>query len=329
MQSKPQRSRSTLAISALLLLLFAASAGVAQTGWTATRLGPAGKDLNAIHFEGSKRGWIGGDGGFLSSTNDEGHSWSEQSVSTSHAINDVYFTGKDTGFLLAGSEIFGTTDGGRTWKSLRRLLASEFDGAEPELYSVRFAGSKKGWVVGSASRKDLVVGSIILYTKDAGASWQRQNVRTREELIHLDFVNDKRGWIVGASGTILHTADGGESWTPQEAGVKATLYHLDFRNDKLGWAVGARGTILRTRDGGTTWQRMESNVRTTLLSVHFVSEDQGWIVGHDGVILRSEDGGRTWVRQATMTNKNLYAIFMGKKVGWAVGGDGMVLRYER
>ena len=329
MHSQLGHLRRAMALGALLTSLLVADSLFAQTGWIGSRIGPAGKDLNAIYFADSKRGWIGGDGGFLTYTNDQGHSWSGQSVSTSQPINDVYFSGKDTGFLLAGGEIFGTSDGGRTWKTLRRFQTSEFDGAEPELYSVRFVGTKKGWVVGSASRQDSVVDSIVLCTNDAGVSWQRQPVPTQEELIHLDFVNDKQGWIAGASGTILHTADGGQSWTRQESAVKATLYHLDFRNEKLGWAVGERGTILRTTNGGSTWLPVESNVRSTLLSVQFVGEDQGWVVGRGGVVLRSEDGGRTWIRQTSPTKQNLYALFMGKKMGWAVGGDGMVLQYER
>ena len=33
--------------------------------------------------------------------------------------------------------------------------------------------------------------------------WRRQRTPSRTELIHVDFVNDKRGWIVGEGGTIL------------------------------------------------------------------------------------------------------------------------------
>src|SRR5688572_23760815 len=212
-------SRPRLLLRALLLLLSATTTAFAQAGWTSTRIGPAGKDLNTVYFEDSKRGWIGGDDGFLSATTDEGHSWAQQPVETSQAINDVYFTAKDTGFVLAGSEIFGTRDSGRTWRSLQRFSASDFNNAEPELYSIRFAGKKKGWVVGSASRDGVVVDSIVLYTNDAGVSWQRRRVPTSEELIHLDFVDDKRGWAVGDKGTILHTENGGESWTRQSSGV--------------------------------------------------------------------------------------------------------------
>jgi photosystem II stability/assembly factor-like uncharacterized protein len=317
--------------SVILLVLGVAAAltGFAQVGWKGSRVGPAKKDLNAVYFADSKRGWIGGDDGFVSSTDDGGQSWVQQSLGTKNPVSDIYFPGNDTGFLLAGDEIFGTTDGGKNWRSLRRFLASEFDGAEPELYSVRFTGKKKGWVVGSVSHGDRIVDSIVFFTDDAGLTWQRRRVPTGEELIHLDFVDEKRGWIVGAAGTILHTVNSGESWDRQNSGISTTIYHVDFRNEKDGWAVGERGALLKTSNGGSNWLSVESNIRTNLLTVQFVNEDQGWIAGKGGTILRSEDGGRTWLKQTTSTHQNLYALYIGKKTGWAVGGDGIVLQYER
>lgn len=316
-------------LACVFLLTFLAAAGFAQTGWTGVRHGQPGKDLNAVFFADTKRGWIAGDDGFMSYTTDGGRTWTPQSIETKDAVNDVYFRSKEDGYVVAGNSIFSTDNGGRTWREVRRYFASDFGGALPELYSVRFSGKKKGWVVGSISRDDVVVDSLVLYTNDAGTSWQRLRMPTREELIHVDFVSEKRGWIVGDGGTILHTADGGETWTEQRAGLKATLYHVDFRNDRVGWIVGKQGAILRTTDGGETWFIVDPLVRSTLLSVQFVNENDGWIVGRGGVILRSEDGGATWVRQESATKQNLYALFLDKENGWAVGGDGIVLRYER
>jgi photosystem II stability/assembly factor-like uncharacterized protein len=313
----------------MLLLLAATQTGLAQVGWTGVQRGQPGKDLNAVYFADTKRGWIAGDSGFVNYTSDGGRSWTPQTIETKDAINDVFFRNKDNGYVVAGNSIFSTDDGGRTWREIRRYFASDFGGALPELYSVRFSGKKKGWVVGSISRDDLVVDSLVLYTNDGGTSWQRQRLPTKEELIHVDFVSEKRGWIVGDGGTILHTEDGGDTWTPQNSHVKATLYHVDFRNDRIGWAVGKQGTILRTTDGGETWFTVEPLVRNTLLSVQFVDETDGWIVGRGGVILRSEDGGATWVRQESNTKQNLYALFLDKENGWAVGGDGIVLKYVR
>jgi photosystem II stability/assembly factor-like uncharacterized protein len=316
-------------LAGVLLVASFAQGGRAQEGWAGARRGQPGKDLNAVFFADTKRGWVAGDNGFVNYTADGGRTWTPQPIETKDSVNDLYFRNKEDGYIVAGNSIFSTDNGGRTWKELRRYFASDFGGALPELYSVRFSGKKKGWVVGSISRNDVVVDSLVLYTNDGGTSWQRQRMPTKEELIHLDFVSDKRGWIVGDGGTILHTADGGETWTPQRAGTNATLYHVDFRNDRVGWVVGKQGSILRTTDGGETWFIVDPLVRNTLLSVQFVDETDGWIVGRGGVILRSSDGGATWVRQESGTKQNLYALFFDKENGWAVGGDGMVLRYAR
>jgi photosystem II stability/assembly factor-like uncharacterized protein len=324
------KSKSKRRVFLLLTITFAlAAVGQAQSGWTAKRVGSGGRDLNAVYFADAKRGWVAGDGGFLSYTEDGGVSWVERPIGTEHAINDLYFVGKDTGFALAGGSIFVTADGGHSWREAHQFSPSEFDGATPELYSLRFDGKKRGWVVGSLSRGDVITGSILAITRDGGGSWQVLHPPTQQELIHIDFVDEKRGWIVGAAGAILHTDDAGESWIRQSSETTVTLYHVDFRNEKKGWAVGERGTILRTDDGGRTWTKVESPARSTLLSVQFVSDDEGWVVGRGGTILRSSDGGRTWVEQESGTKQNLYALFMTKKSGWAVGSDGLILRYER
>lgn len=317
------------AACAWVLLSFMASAVLAQTGWVAVRQGHAKQDLNAVFFADSKRGWVAGDGGFVSYTGDGGRTWAQQPLETKDAVNDIYFRNKEDGYLLAGNSIFKTADSGQTWRESRRFLPRDFDGALAEFYSIRFSSKKTGWVIGSLSRRDEVVDSLLIYTDDGGASWLRKRVPTREELIHLDFVNDERGWIVGAAGTILYTSDAGETWTIQRSGVSATLYHVDFRNNQTGWVVGERGLILLTTDGGSTWTKINASVRNTLLSIQFVDDERGWIVGRGGVILRSDDGGRTWVQQESQTKQHLYALFMEKKNGWAVGGDGIVLQYER
>ena len=311
------------------LIFLATGPMFAQSGWVATKVGNAGLDLNTVYFLDSKRGWVGGDQGFLSRTEDGGQTWTRQQVGTTSAINDIYFRDKEAGFLLAGNTIFVTHDDGAQWVQSRKFLPTEFEGADVELYSVRFSSKKRGWVVGSVSEKDRVIDSILVYTDDAGETWRRQRAPSRLELIHVDFVNDRRGWIVGDGGTILNTVDAGLTWTKQTANTTNTLYHVDFRDDKNGWVVGERGTLLRTSDGGQTWSVSVTNVQVTLLSVQFLNDDDGWAIGRAGTILRTEDQGRTWVPQESRTKQNLYSLSFNKKIGWVVGGDGTLLRYER
>ncbi|PYS24896.1 MAG: hypothetical protein DMF72_03830 [Acidobacteria bacterium] len=310
-------------------LTVAAVIAQAQSGWTSNRVSSGDKDLNAIYFVDSKHGWVAGDDGFLAYTDDGGAHWVERRLGVNHAINDIYFTNKDKGFILAGGSIFESSDGGHSWREAHKFIPSEFDGATPELYSLRFNGKKRGWVVGSASRNDEIVNSILAITRDGGATWQVLHPPANQELIHIDFVDEKRGWIVGAGGAILHTEDGGETWTRQKSETTVTLYHVDFRNEREGWTVGEKGTILRTDDGGRTWRKVETPARGTLLSVQFVSEDEGWIVGRGGAILRSGNRGQTWIEQKSGTKQNLYALFIDKKNGWAVGSKGLILKYQR
>lgn len=323
------RKLRQLIIITLLNALAMVTVCRAQSGWTSTQISSGGRDLNAVSFIDSKRGWVAGDAGFLAYTEDGGGSWVERPLGIDRAINDIYFSGKERGFALAGGSIFESSNGGHTWREAHNFSPSEFDGATPELYSLRFTGKKRGWVVGSASRGDLVVNSILAITRDSGETWQVLQVPTKQELIHIDFVDDRHGWVVGAGGAILHTDDAGETWVRQNSATKATLYHIDFRNDRQGWAVGERGTILRTEDGGLTWRSIESPTRSTLLSVQFVSEDEGWIVGRGGTILRSSDRGQNWIEQESGTKQNLYALFVDKKIGWAVGSRGLILKYQR
>jgi photosystem II stability/assembly factor-like uncharacterized protein len=263
MHTRGKFGRSAGAWLALLggCLLFGVAALAAQNGWKAEQRGQAGKDLNAVYFSDSKRGWAAGDDGIVMHTEDGGRTWVRQLIDTTDSVNDVYFRDKEDGYLLAGNRVFKTEDSGATWREAARFLPANFNGATPELYSVRFTGKKKGWIVGSVSRRDAVVDSLVLFTDNSGGSWQRQRVPTRGELIHLDFSGDKHGWIVGASGVILHTEDGGTTWRAQRSGTNATLYHVDFRNEDDGWTVGERGTILRTTNGGAAWSPVKAAVR--------------------------------------------------------------------
>jgi photosystem II stability/assembly factor-like uncharacterized protein len=316
---------STLGVAGLVLL----TASQAQIGWIVSRINSGGKDLNTVFFADSKHGWAAGDDGFLAYTDDGGASWVERPLSAGHSVNDIYFVGKENGFALAGGTIFESNDGGHSWRESHKFSPADFGGAAPELYSLRFNGKKRGWVVGSTSRGDTITGSILSITRDGGTNWQDLHPPTQQELIHIDFVDEKRGWIVGAGGAILHTDDAGETWSRQRSETNVTLFHVDFRNEKQGWAVGEKGTILRTEDGGRSWTKVDSPARATLLSVQFVSEDEGWIVGRGGTILRSSDGGRSWIEQESNTKQNLYALFINKKTGWAVGSKGLILKYER
>ena len=126
----------------------------AQSGWTSTQISSGGRDLNAVSFVDSKRGWVAGDSGFLAYTEDGGGTWVERPLGIDRAINDIYFSGKERGFALAGGSIFESSDGGHIWHEAHKFSPAEFDGRRQSSIT-RFNGKKRG-CGGSASRGDLV-----------------------------------------------------------------------------------------------------------------------------------------------------------------------------
>lgn len=303
-----------------------------QGGWF-VREAATSEDLVGVYFTSEKRGWIAGDNGFLASTTDSGQTWNRVSLSTTDDINEIYFRNNDVGYLVAGRRLIFTRDGGKNWQETRIYRTGEFGTGRPEFLSIRFTDKKIGFVIGSVLRSDgdddIVVDSLIMRTDDEGDTWQRISVPVKTELIHIDFVNKDRGWIVGAGGVILVTTDSGRTWRQQSSGTNATLFNIDFYNDKEGYAVGEKGTILRTENGGSFWSAVTTNFRETMTRIKFTDDKTGWIVGHSGLLLRTGDKGKTWVRQESNSRERFYGLFMDKRYGWAVGAKGAMLQFRR
>jgi photosystem II stability/assembly factor-like uncharacterized protein len=316
----------------IFVVLFCAQILPAQSSWSVDRLESAG-DLVTVFFTSSDKGFVAGDKGYLGVTNNSGRNWTRQAINTKEDITEIYFRNDDNGYLVAGKDLFITRDGGRNWQKTLIFTENAFKGNTPEFLSIRFAGKKLGFVVGSLLKtvgKDVrVVDSLVMRTNNGGDNWSRVVVPTKAELFHLDFVNDSRGWIVGAGGLILTTDDSGLNWRTQKSGTTKDLFNVDFRDANNGFAVGEDGVILRTENGGATWETIKTSFPNTFLRVDFADEKNGWIVGFGGTILRSSDKGRTWIRQENNTKDNLYGLFMTKKYGWAVGSKGLIAEYQK
>lgn len=299
----------------------------AQVGWEIVRRGGSG-DLVSVYFTSSEKGWVGGDEGYLAMTANAGKSWSRQLLDSRESVNEIYFRNDDDGYVLIGHKIFLTTNGGKNWRENVLVNVKDYNGLVPEFLSIRFADKKHGWIVGSISNeRDEVVDSLILQTKDGGETWTRVITTFKQELYHLDFVNESDGWIVGNKGLVLSTTDGGASWVQQKTNAVVNLYNVDFRDSKNGVVVGGKGTILRTENGGQTWEKIRVTESKSLLRVSFTDDKTGWTVGTGGTIYRTDDKGKSWIKQESQTNDSLYGLFIEKKNGWAVGKSGLVLKY--
>jgi photosystem II stability/assembly factor-like uncharacterized protein len=309
----------------LFCLAFLYLNSLAQTGWNLVRR-TAADDLITVFFINSERGWIGGDNGFFATTFDSGKNWTRQILPTKQNINEILFKDDKSGFILAADKIYMSNDAGVNWSEVSNFL--KVNEGSPEYYSIRFASKKIGYIVGSITL-GAKINSLLIKTEDGGTTWKRIIVPIQAELFGLDFIDEKKGWVVGDNGNISFTDNGGQTWKNQISGVENEIYSVDFRNSLEGYAVGGKGLILRTDNGGNTWNQVKTNYTNTFLHVNIVEDKGIWIVGRSGTILRSDDRGANWLKQDSKTTDNLYGFFMDKKFGWAVGSKGVILKYQR
>jgi photosystem II stability/assembly factor-like uncharacterized protein len=206
------------------------------------------------------------------------------------------------------------------------------------LISVCFVDTVHGWIASE--------NGDILYTENAGMSW---NSLTRIENFlpsKLWFSSTQLGWITGKFAhradtvSILRSVNGGGAWEVVFDSVEITLNDLFFIDDTMGWTVGwepsgndTLSLILHTVDGGDSWiMPMGPRIQDELYSIHFRDLDYGQACGPYGTFFTTNNGGRNelsgWAMNISIASygKDLYDIFNGgNDYGCAVGESGFIL----
>ncbi len=164
-------------------------------------------------------------------------------------------------------------------------------------------------------------------TQDQGKSWQAKALPHDVRFRAVEFLDARRGFVVGDAGTLLATEDGGNSWRPVAVPVKANLTAIQFLGEQ-GWISGFDGVMLHSTDAGRTWTAQPTGVTQALEGFYFADAQHGWAVGWIGTVIRTEDGGRTWqeVKVSSMAWSMSAVYFRDPKNGWIVGFGGQIMR---
>ena len=253
------------------------------------------------------------------STSDGGQTWQSSVVSTgqgSFKIAQMTFATAQDGWILfnqggsGGAEqvvVVRTTDGGKTWAEVTRVLPASTDGPPPGKLpfggtktGIVFINASTGWITGS----DSVSIAWLFVTRDGGQNWSQQQLSPPTgvslapfSLLPPMFFSASEGILpvkVGDATTVIYvTHDGGTSWQPT-APISASPASVTFLDGQHGWVTN--GTALfATSDGGHSWTRQPtSSVFTHVTQLDFISSTQGWAISSGGVLLQTMDGGQTW-----------------------------------
>lgn len=314
-------------------------------GHVATASGLAGASVSLSDIVSTPSGRlyaVGGPGlAIASATNESATSWQVASYSQfADTLRGVAFIDAERGFAVGDDgRILRTLDKGAHWEAFNRTFESyddpqwadlRFDGAA---YAVAFADAEHGVIVGE---------DRILRSSDGGQQWQRvPQSLDHIALQRLQFVDARRGWAVGSSGTVLRTDDSGAHWVTVSLGDEVVhLMGVSFSDPTHG-CIGGGYKVWCSADAGQHWQRAEVSLPkgidgdSSLAMTQLLMRDasQGWFVTRDGLIFDTSDGGRHWrlwmdviaSAQGQLTGVELWGLALGRDRAWAVGAGGFVV----
>lgn len=206
------------------------------------------------------------------------------------------------------------------------------------------AVNNKVWAVGHDQ--------VVIYSSDGGLTWTLQHHDDQAEgpLLDVLFLDDQRGFAVGAYGQFLATVDSGATWSVQsisdriavgtaqdgapvatsdddESDLASTDMGMDDGDPHLNaivkskdglLIVGERGSAFSSEDEGETWARQSLPYEGSMFGA--VALDGGSIIafGLRGNAFSSSDLGRSWNRLETGTEDSLLG-------GSAVPGNRAIL----
>jgi photosystem II stability/assembly factor-like uncharacterized protein len=243
--------------------------------------------------------YLGGFNGTILKSAD-GLNWTDVNTTgiTDH-ISSVYTFSNDTCFIIGGSDLYKTYDGGINWVVLsmqtninyttvyfiNKLIAYN-QGLPGEIYKTIDGGENWEWINSTPSEIDNITGNS------------------------LYFLNPEIGYIGTTNNIdkvqIYKTVNGALTWTIvyEKTGIvpdDEAIHYIKMITNEIGYACGKNGSILKTIDGGDTWQEQSNPFDTTtklLRKFDFIDVSNGYIVGSQGGILKTINGGNTWIDES-------------------------------
>jgi hypothetical protein len=217
-------------------------------------------------------------------TQDGGLGWTNICNLQNGAVQDFEFLDKQHGWFIASGQLHATTNGGYTWQLLKQPIPPPYDG---DLQAFGFAGSGSHlWVAGSMARRV-----------------------TQREIRMGDFPPTRMASADGRSGqypVVFVSRDGGKTWKQQPTPLNwGYITELLLPDPGHGWALGVWNVLKLDRDrwravGGTNDRRprcLEAEIGVPTIqpvSVFFLDTRLGWVSNLNGYVGRSTDGGETW-----------------------------------
>jgi len=296
----------------------------------------------------------------VATTATAGVSWSTSGIND---VVDFYFTNANNGYLLTESDVYTTTNKGKTWSAPVGATNGNLDYSS--VYSVGtnyFIGKTNGVILynvpgfngtltvssglnikkfsidmGSNSRVALLenngIGEIYYSNNSVSnpSNWTWTLLAggfSSDNFVDIHFPGSNKWFALTDKGKVIYTSNGGISWSTKSnlADVSApykSIYMASATTD--GVIAGDDGLVQTTQDGGATWSNLTYNVK--LQGLNDVAMDLSvsniYAAGANGTVIKSSNSGVNWELLASKTIHKLSDIEVNSGAG-LFGGDNVV-----
>jgi photosystem II stability/assembly factor-like uncharacterized protein len=233
--------------------------------WTLNHIGIYYK--RSIEFIDEAVGFCGSLDSLLYMTTDSGNSWVDISTNISPRPSGICGLSSPNDSTIYGCGIYSSpayvvksTDKGQTWQSINMSAYAS------ALVDIVFLSLDTGFASGISN--NLSEGGVILYTTDAGSTWQKVfTTNTLGDYVWKLQLLDSRNYFGSISSTsnvsnsyFTKSTDGGVSWTKRIVANKFfDIQLIGFIDSLHGWTGGAYN-IYETVDGGNNWTDITFNI---------------------------------------------------------------------
>src|SRR5262249_50104503 len=142
-----------------------------------------------------------------------------------------------------GGVLLSSPPSGKAWGFAESGLSADIR-ACLDFHAIASHGSK-AWIAGRP-------GSFVLRSEDHGETWKLALTGHHLPLNAIHFLDEAKGWAVGAAGSILHTSDGGKTWSVQRQGgtrsavLIAEPHARQMPVDTIAWLGAEQGHLVHT-----------------------------------------------------------------------------------
>jgi len=129
--------------------------------------------------------------------------------------------------------------------------------------------------------------------------WETIQFEDQSNALDVDFLDDKRGFLVGSNRLIMQSNDGGKSWEKRNLEISSEenfrLLDIDFKGEE-GWLIGQPALVMHTTDAGENWTRLSlgNKLPGQPFLITTINDGMAELATTAGAIYETTDSGESW-----------------------------------